>query len=685
MKISQLNKTRSLKSDRAWIAPGIPGRSALSAAVSASCLLLASSATHGIDLKLEDGWSGSLATTVSLGTSVRNQSPDPLLYSLGNGVRAGLGNQGLGGSNTDSGNVNYAKGDAFSTLVRVNSELSLQKGDSGFFARARGWYDYALSKSGVLQGNGGSGYSRNAPLSDAGFDTLGRFSGVALLDAYAYTSINLGDRVLQLRLGNQVINWGESLFIQGINQVNPIDLSALRKPGTELKDAFLPVGALSANLSLGGGRALEAFYQYKWRAANIDSCGTYWSPVEFQLTHKAGNPCSTVLTTFWPPNSNTALPIPIGVPIPLSNAEAIAAGTFVPMAQGRAGDDSGQFGLALRLPAGKLDAEFGLFAMQFSSRIPLVSGRSGSNLGLLTGPIGSAVNAAGLLNPIPAQVTGARALGLALQPGVGFWEYPDKIRTFGVSTATNLGGWSLGAEVSHTPNQPAQINANDLLAALLRGAGPMGAVARQANAQGAGTEVSGYDRIRKNQVQVNGIRIIPRVLGSAQGTLVAEAGFQFADVGDSFTGKRYGRAFIFGTARHALYGGANVPCTAQQALAAGLPVTATVGNPQPDGCQNDGFVTKNSWGYRLRMQLEYPGIFGTPVTFFPSLSLAHDVKGYSVDTQFIEGRRTIGLGGRFSLNRVHNLELNWVHYADSAKYDPFRDRDYYSIVVSTSF
>ena len=620
---------------------------AVSVAVALSCWSMSAQA---LELKLDNGWSGTLNSTMTYGTSVRAQDPSPLLYSQGNGIRAGLGNGGKGGSNTDSGNVNYEKGEPFSSMLRLSTELSINKGKSGFYGRARAWYDHALTEGDVKQGSGATGYKKNAPLSDAGFDRLGQFSAAALLDAYAYTEVSAGDLPLQIRLGSQVINWGESLFIQGINQINPVDLTTLRKPGTELKDAFLPVTSLFANLGLGDGRSVEAFYQMKWRAANVDSCGTYFSPVEFQLTHKAGNACSTVLTTIGP-----------------NNADSIPAGLYVPMVQGRAGEDRGQFGMALRLPVEKLDSEVGLYAMKFSSRTPVVSGRSGSNVRQLSGPIGAALNSSGLLNPIPAQVAGAKALGLTLVPAVGFWEYPEDIRMFGVSATTNLGGISVGAEYSHIPNYPAQINANDLLAALLRGLGPMGSTAVASNMRGAGDEVKGYDRISRSQLQVNGLAIIPRVLGSAQATVVAEAAVQTADVGDSYTGKRYGRAFIFGTGKHALYGG------------------TAAGNPQPDGAENDGFVTDSSWGYRARFLLEYPGFAGTSATLYPQLSLSHDVSGYSVDGQFIEGRQTVGLSARMNLNKVHNFEIAWVHYTDSAKYDPFRDRDHYSIVFSTSF
>ena len=38
--------------------------------------------------------------------------------------------------------------------------------------------------------------------------------GIALLDAYVYTNFNAGSVPIDLRLGRQVVNWGESTFIQ---------------------------------------------------------------------------------------------------------------------------------------------------------------------------------------------------------------------------------------------------------------------------------------------------------------------------------------------------------------------------------------------------------------------------------------------------------------------------------------
>ena len=81
----------------------------------------------------------------------------------------------------------------------------------------------------------------------------------------------------------------------------------------------------------------------------------------------------------------------------------------------------------------------------------------------------------------------------------------------------------------------------------------MRAEAEAAAAAGAGTEIAGYKRLQKTQMQVNGIRVLPRMLGSTQSVLVGEVAYQRANVGDRNTGKRFGRSFIFGFAPHASY------------------------------------------------------------------------------------------------------------------------------------
>ena len=117
-----------------------------------------------------------------------------------------------------------------------------------------------------------------------------------LLDAYLYGSFGIGDTDLQLRLGRQVVNWGESVFIQGVNQINPIDVPAARRPGAELKEVLLPVAMAYANWGFSFG-SMELFYEFEWDNTSIDSCGTYWAVTENNISSNPGKCNSATVFT----------------------------------------------------------------------------------------------------------------------------------------------------------------------------------------------------------------------------------------------------------------------------------------------------------------------------------------------------------------------------------------------------
>lgn len=623
-------------------------RSRISTSVAAALLLACGGQAKAFEFETEDGWKGTFNNTISIGASWRAESPDSGLYSGPDGVRAGYGRRGTGGSNTDSGNLNWDKGDRFATPVKLLSELSMRKGDLGGFMRVKAWYDQALNRETVRAGNGDQSprYATGRRLSDSSQPDLNKYDGVALLDAYVYNTFDVGGKALQLRAGRQVVNWGESLFIQGVNQLNPIDIPALNKPGTEVKEALLPVWSLYGNLGLGNGTSVEAFYQLKWEQTILDSCGGYWSPAEWAISTSAGSGCKAAATTL-----NGA-----------SNAATFAAGNYIPLSRGKDGKDSDQWGLAFRTPIEIIDSELGVYAMKINSRVPIISARAGSNL------VGTPLQAAtGLINPIPA----LSALGLTST--TAFWEYPNGINIYGLSLSTNIAGWSVGAELSHTPNQPVQINGNDLLQGLLAGIGPMGSRGVSTAMRGEGSYFTGFERVRKSQFQVNTIKVLPAMLGASQGLLLAEAGMQWNDLPND--GRRFGRGFIFGFASDPTVPFGGSTCSS--------PVPVLV-NPQRDGCRSDGFVTKFAWGYRLKASLDFPGLIGG-FTVTPSVFWGHDVNGYSSDSQFVENRRALGLAVKFDYQKRYALDIGYTTFGNQAKYDPFHDRDYFSAAASMTF
>ena len=140
--------------------------------------------------------------------------------------------------NGDDGNLNYDTG-IFSNQIQLTSELEVKRNNFGLFFRGWGFYDYENENRDRAR----------TQLTDEALKRVGnRFE---LRDAYAWYEFRIGKQPAQVRAGRQVVNWGESTFIQGgLNVINPVDVTALRSPGAELRNALLPVGLVWGSFSL---------------------------------------------------------------------------------------------------------------------------------------------------------------------------------------------------------------------------------------------------------------------------------------------------------------------------------------------------------------------------------------------------------------------------------------------------
>lgn len=609
--------------------------SSFSASVAAAVVMVAAAPVHATtSFDLGNGWTGDLNSSLSLASSWRSRNPDSKLITPETGAL--VGTTGTGNAPIDEGNLNYKRGDAFSTQLKLISELGIKKDDLGVFVRAKAWYDYALNDTDVRVGNQNNGYNdynvatnslgKKKPLSDKGFERLNKFDGVYLLDAYIYNTFEVAGKPLQLRLGNQVVNWGESLFIQGLNQINPIDVPSFRKPGAQVKEVFLPVPILFASQSLGDWGGLEAFYQFKWENSPVEAgCGNYWGIFPGSISASPGS-CD--------------LAIGLAGSNPMSNA----VGAYVPIIKGKEARNSGQFGVSYRTYIDGIESELGLYAMKVHSRMPTVSLHQGPSKSLI---------------PVSA-----------------FWEYPEDIKIFGGSLAGNFKGWSVAAELSHHRGVPVQIDGNDLLMSGLAATGALtgtpvaiGPYGEGAMAVGGDGYQKGYTRTNKTQFQFNTIKAGRGVLDAEQYLLIGEVGLQWNDLDLSNGDLRYGRAFIFGPGRHETYG----------------PDACALGNINKEGCKNDGYVTRFAWGYRLRGELTYNNVGGSGITISPNVFWSHDVKGWSADSQFAEDRMALGVGAKFSYDKKYTLDLSVTEFNRNAKYDPLRDRGFYSAAFSVSF
>jgi hypothetical protein len=745
-------------------------RSTMLAAVVGTVLASCAGGAMALDFEFENGGRLNWNTTLSVGASFRAEEPSRWLYTRADGALIGLytpdlipgtpvgPRDGLAGNHAaGDANLNFDKGDMFSAPAKIITDLEYKKGRFGALVRAKAWYDYAYEHNKVRVGSQANNFNGMRPglgpvpgfhpcsvgelsdpqanncmpfspagqnlwpeakLSDKGFEDEQKFTNVYLLDAYVYGSFAVRDSDLQVRLGNQVINWGESIFIQGVNQINPIDVPAARRPGAELKEILLPVWAAYANWGFNWG-SVEAFYQLKWNNTSVDACGTYFSITSTQLSADPGS-CRSITVVGGQLGNlapGTAFPT-----VPQLGSQpwqvAGASGTYVPAIAGREPDDMGQLGIAFRIPLDSIDTELGLYAMQIHSRLPVAASITGTNPNDLPAPLFAALEAQGIVGNdaygpfwrAPGSTTLLRSLmpgletalegmlGIELESGKSFWEYPEEIRIYGISAATNLFGWSTSAEFSYQTNVPVMVNGNDLVGAGVLGIGPYRDMAAQAQAQSEGTYLTGHKRFTKRQLQANFVKTYSNVLGAESFLLVGEAGAQWNNVPDyTEGGVRYGRGFMYGTGSSADYGPGGSP-SGQPTLGGaslgnlcsptfvGLPVPVpnTLYNPHPIGCKNDGYVTDFAWGYRLRLSMDYNNVLNSGVTVTPSVFWSHDVEGVSMDPTFNEDRKTLGLGLKFNLNKKYVLDLNYTQYADE-NFDPLFDRDYYSASFSVTF
>lgn len=158
----------------------------------------------------------------------------------------------LQSANRDDARRNFSdSGEIMSAVGKITTDISADFGSglSGF-ARVTAFYDAVL--------NDDSNYGLDYGVEGEGEDRVGM--GVELLDAYINYDFDIGNMPAQVRVGNQVINWGESTFITGGNSVfSPIDVPALRRPGAEIKEALLPVEALYASVGVTDTVTVEAY------------------------------------------------------------------------------------------------------------------------------------------------------------------------------------------------------------------------------------------------------------------------------------------------------------------------------------------------------------------------------------------------------------------------------------------
>ena len=267
---------------RKTAAPFISRRSALNLTVLSAFAVL-SAPTHAFRFGSEEsGITGSFDSNLSIGATQRLSghdckiigndnggcnvglnNPTSQLYNLSNGL--GLADANFGYENGDDGDLNYKKYDVVSAVVKGTHELSLQMtGGWSALGRVTWSQDWAVDQT------------QRTELDNEAYKAATR--RIDLYDLWVAKRFELGGHDAKVKLGNQMISWGEDAFILGgINQVNAIDLGRYHTPGTQLKEIFIPAPMLSLSTGLTDSINLETYYQFMWNSYKLDPVGTFFS------------------------------------------------------------------------------------------------------------------------------------------------------------------------------------------------------------------------------------------------------------------------------------------------------------------------------------------------------------------------------------------------------------------------
>lgn len=576
---------------------------------------------------------GSFDSSLSVGAIWSTTSRDMNLVGNANG--------GKGYTQTgDDGRLNFNSGETVSKIFKGIHDLELKYKDTGVFVRGKYWYDFELKDEG----------RRFKDISDSNRKEGAKSAGAQILDAFVYHNYAIADQPGTVRVGKQVVSWGESTFIQNsINSINPVDAAAFRRPGSEIKEALIPVNMFYVSQNLTDQLSMEAFYQLEWDQTILDNCGTF-----FASNDVAADGCSdnyNILSAEYTNLIKTFGPVLAGAGLDLTYTDE---GLMVPRGPDRDARDSGQWGLAFRWLGD--NTEYGVYAMNYHSRTPILSMQNTD-----AGTIATAAGLIGSGNPTLA-LGGAAAL---VGKGQYFMEYPEDIRLYGASFSTMLPtGTAWQGEISYRPNAPVQINTQAMTLKLatsiteqLATGGPSAALAM------AGVENRGYNRKPITQVQTTFTHFFDQVLGAERATVVGEVGFTHVGDLESKNKTRYGR-----DANYGIKGSLVDP-----------------GDTSVAKFGDHGFVTANSWGYRVRAILDYNDVFAG-VNLKPNMAFSHDVDGYSPGPvgAFNEGSMAVSFGLDAEYQNMYTASIGYTNFFEG-RYNMLTDRDFASMSVGINF
>lgn len=246
---------------------GARGRSGVRGSVALACLAASFTLGPAHALQFDLGPEASLSWSTTLGYSwaYRVEEQDDRILAM---------------PNADDGDRAFNTGLIKSEISGL-TELNLSYRDYGLFVRADAFFNQPYNH----HSDNNSARTDNTP-SNPPYEFVDETKDVnrddtRLLDAFVYGNFGIGGTNLNLRVGRQVVSWGESLFLSGISATqNPVDVTESHEPATEVKKLLLPVGQLLGRWQLTSNLSVASYYQWEWEESRLDGVGSYFSTTD---------------------------------------------------------------------------------------------------------------------------------------------------------------------------------------------------------------------------------------------------------------------------------------------------------------------------------------------------------------------------------------------------------------------
>lgn len=708
-----------------------------------------------------EGWEREWSNRITIGAAIRTEARDadlvgksnldPQLCAADDCLSASPDNTapnerylaapGALNSVYDEGDLNYDRGDVVAAPMKFNTRFFARRGDLQFSIGALAFYDPVNTElrenhpNQIITPGPQPGQRVRNKRHDAALEQVGY--NLELRDTWVQQTVEVLDRPVDISIGRQRLVWGESSFVtQGsLNVINPPDANILVRPGQDLDEVYIPVGMLLLRGPLSDELSAEAFYQFEWRPAAIPPRGSYFS------FFNAGNertPDEGIIAPF-----AKAPYDPQQIGTPANDVFDLVTQTSYTLRRdrNREPDGLGQYGLALYWhPEWLGGSELGFYAANYHSRIPTASAhaaqascarREGNPQGIDAVDLTSFMAACG----VPG--THLRE-AVPLDTARYFLDYPEDIRLFGLSFSTLVEGYALRGELAYRPNQPVQVDLEDVLFAALQPALPR----RDIPLFGTADTLPGL--ITAIQDPANVLSVAAAASGDLPGVLTALQGLLTAPelLGTTVPGSRtaipdFVTAYRGGTPGEIAPGQYVRGYERLKVLQGSLGITRIFGNsaflgtndalllleltsiwvpdlPARDRLQFEGpgtdthagpgaadtgnalhinplrnrggYVDDLSWGYRFGSMLHYTDVLIPGLSLRPFIVFTHDVSGVSpgLGENFLEGRKVAVLDLRISYDRF-DASLTQALLFGGGDRNTLHDRDFFAASIGMRF